>query len=160
MERFGFRLVRDKKFLASMLVVPLAVAYIGGIGVPWLGLSAPPQVAEARAAMQVPPTPPIDGKRAYGYLKQICDIGPRTAGSDANTRQRKMVKAHFEKLGGAVHEQYFEVQHPQTGERLRLANLVANGIPSDSIASSSARTTTRARIPTKNLTRISSGDHF
>ena len=42
---------------------------------------------------------PIDGKRAYGYLKQICEIGPRTAGSEANTRQRKLVADHFKKTG-------------------------------------------------------------
>jgi hypothetical protein len=128
MERLGLRLLRHKKLLGSLLLVPLAIVYIAGVDLPWLGFSAPPQFAEARAAMLAPP-PPIDGKRAYGYLKQICEIGPRTAGSEANTRQRKMVKAHFEKLGGVVHEQFFEARHPRTGERLQLANLIAKWNP-------------------------------
>ncbi len=42
---------------------------------------------------------PIDGERAYGYFKQICEIGPRIAGSEANTRQRKLVADHFKKDG-------------------------------------------------------------
>ena len=33
----------------------------------------------------------IDGDRAYGYLKAICKIGPRPAGTAANTKQRQMV---------------------------------------------------------------------
>ena len=43
---------------------------------------------------------PIDGARAYGYLKQICAIGPRPAGSAANAQQRQMVAQHFTKYGG------------------------------------------------------------
>ena len=42
---------------------------------------------------------PIDGQRAYGYLKKICEIGPRVAGSEANARQRQMVAEHFTKTG-------------------------------------------------------------
>ena len=52
--------------------------------------------------MLAAPPPAIDGKRAYGYLKQIVEIGPRTAGSEANTRQRKLVADHFAKTGGKV----------------------------------------------------------
>ena len=43
---------------------------------------------------------PIDGDRAYGYLKQICEIGPRPAGSEANTKQRQLVADHFKSHGG------------------------------------------------------------
>jgi hypothetical protein len=128
MERSAYRLVRDRKVLAGLLLVPLAIAFIGGVGVPWPGSFAPSQVVEASATMFDPP-PPIDGKRAFGYLEQICAIGPRTAGTAANARQRKMVKAHFEKMGAAVHEQFFRALHPLTGERLTMANLVAKWHP-------------------------------
>src|SRR5207253_144914 len=37
---------------------------------------------------------PIDGARAYGYLVQICALGPRPAGSVANTLQRQLVARH------------------------------------------------------------------
>src|SRR3954451_12701756 len=65
---------------------------------------------------------PVDGDRAYGYLKDVCKIGPHAAGSEgslkdvsksapppagspANTRVRAMVADHFRKLGGKVREQ-------------------------------------------------------
>jgi hypothetical protein len=87
-----------------------------------------PRTVEAHAAMIVPP-PPIDGERAYGYLKQICAIGPRAAGSPANARQRALVAEHFKKNGGTLHEQKFQTRDPQTGEPLELVNLIASWNP-------------------------------
>ena len=43
---------------------------------------------EANTIMFADP-PSIDGERAYGYLKQIVAIGPRTAGSAANKSTAK-----------------------------------------------------------------------
>jgi Zn-dependent M28 family amino/carboxypeptidase len=125
MERFPLRLVRDRKVLAGLLFVPLAIAFIGGVGVPWPGLFVPSHVVEASATMLAPP-PPIDGKRAFGYLEQICEIGPRTAGSAANARQREMVRSHFTKMGADVREQPFFATHPKTGEKLKMVNLVGS----------------------------------
>ena len=34
---------------------------------------------------------PFDGERAYGYLKQLCDLGPRPSGSTAMTRQQELL---------------------------------------------------------------------
>jgi glutaminyl-peptide cyclotransferase len=109
---------------------PAASGCLGGKGVPWLKLFAPSHVVEASAAMLEPPTPPaIDGERAYGYLKQICEIGPRTAGSAANTRQRELVKAHFKKMGGEIHEQPWRGKHPKTGQPLLFVNLIGSWHP-------------------------------
>ena len=72
---------------------------------------------------------PIDGKRAYGYLKKICEIGPRIAGSEANARQRKMVADHFTKNGGKVREQPFHAEHPLTGRRVDMVNLIGSWHP-------------------------------
>jgi hypothetical protein len=66
----------------------------------------------------------IDGARAYGYLKQICAIGPRPAGSAANTRQRQMVAEHFAKHGATVREQPFTGLDPRSGARVDMANLI------------------------------------
>jgi hypothetical protein len=71
----------------------------------------------------------IDGERAYRYLKQLCEIGPRVAGSEANTRQRKLVAEHFEKMGGKVREQPFRARHPLTGQRVEMANLIGSWQP-------------------------------
>jgi glutaminyl-peptide cyclotransferase len=84
--------------------------------------------AEAKEAMLASPAP-IDGKRAYGYLKQICAIGPRVAGSEENARQRMMVSSHFKEQGGVVREQKFNAVHPLTGKALVMVNLVGSWNP-------------------------------
>ena len=73
--------------------------------------------------------PSFDGERAYGYLKKIVDIGPHTAGSEANTRVRKLVADHFTKAGAKVREQPFKAVHPTTGQTLMMANLIASWKP-------------------------------
>ena len=73
--------------------------------------------------------PKIDGKRTYEYLKKICEIGPRPAGTQANKRQLKLVKDHFQKLGAELIEQPFQATHPLTGERLLLTNLIGRWHP-------------------------------
>ena len=112
------------------LVVPLSLT---SVIVALLIAFLPPMLerfrsSEANAAMLAPPAP-IDGQRAYGYLKQICEIGPRIAGSEANTRQRKMVAEHFKKTGGQVKEQPFQAEHPLTGQRMEMVNLIGSWHP-------------------------------
>ena len=114
--RMGRRVIphwHDWKVLASFIYVPVLIALLLGLIRPVLEWF---RTAEANEAMLASPAP-IDGQRAYGYLKQICEIGPRTAGSEANTRQRKLVADHFTKMGGKVREQPFRARHPVTGER-------------------------------------------
>jgi Zn-dependent M28 family amino/carboxypeptidase len=82
----------------------------------------------AEAAAPLAPAP-IDGKRAYGYLQQICKIGPRPAGSAANARQREMVAKHFKANGGAVREQPFSGTDPRSGARVEMANLIGSWHP-------------------------------
>jgi glutaminyl-peptide cyclotransferase len=72
---------------------------------------------------------PIDGDRAYGYLTAICKIGPRPAGSAANTRQRAMVAEHFRKLGGQVREQPFAGTDPLSHAPVAMANLIGSWFP-------------------------------
>jgi glutaminyl-peptide cyclotransferase len=76
-----------------------------------------------------PPAPtsgaaPIDGARAYGYLKQVCALGPRPAGSAANARQRQLVSKHFTEHGAKVREQPFSAVDPRSGAKLDLVNLI------------------------------------
>lgn len=82
--------------------------------------------SEANVATQ---PAPIDGERAYGYLKAICAIGPRPAGSAANTRQREMVAKHFRDHGAAVREQPFTGQDPRSGARVDMVNLIGSWNP-------------------------------
>ena len=72
---------------------------------------------------------PFNGERAYGYLKEICAIGQRVSGTEGMQRQQAYLKAHFEKFGGRVTLQEFNVRHPQTGSSVRLANLIVEWHP-------------------------------
>jgi Peptidase family M28 len=72
---------------------------------------------------------PIDGGRAYGYLKQICALGPRPAGSAANARQRTLVAEHFKKLGATVREQPFSAHDPLSGASVAMVNLIGSWFP-------------------------------
>ena len=57
----------------------------------------------------------FSGDRAYGYLKQLCDLGPRPSGSEAMTAQQKLLADHFTKLGAKVEFQRFTVKYPADG---------------------------------------------
>ena len=101
----GSRLWEDRraaKLVVKYLFLPVLAA--GIVGGAMIGLPPRARTVEADDPMPVKP-PQIDGKRAYKYLEQICKIGPRTAGSAANTRQREMVAEHFKKMGAKVTEQ-------------------------------------------------------
>ncbi|MHC5538117.1 M28 family peptidase [Singulisphaera rosea] len=84
----------------------------------------------SEASENVAPTPaPIDGTRAFNYLKTIFAMGPRPAGTPANAKLREMVAKHFRAMGGEVHEQRFSSRHPTTGVPIELANLIGSWHP-------------------------------
>jgi glutaminyl-peptide cyclotransferase len=72
---------------------------------------------------------PFNGERAYGYLKDLCAIGPRVSGTEGMQRQQAYLQEHFEKLGGRVSLQAFNARHPLDGSTVRLANLVVEWHP-------------------------------
>src|SRR5262245_56903932 len=72
---------------------------------------------------------PFNGERAFGYLKEICAIGPRVSGTEGMRRQQAYLKAHFEKLGGRVTLQECSARHPETGKTVTLANLIVEWHP-------------------------------
>lgn len=110
---------------------------LGGlwIGLPVLGVLLAfslPLVAQRLRTSEanVPLKPaPIDGERAYRYLKDLCAIGPRPAGSDANTRQRELVAKHFREQGATIREQPFSGQDPRSGARVNMVNLIGSWNP-------------------------------
>jgi len=79
------------------------------------------------AALVIPA--PYDADRAYSYLKQICDIGPRPSATAAMHRQQALLTDFFDKRGASVQLQTFNVRHPETGEPVELANLIARWRP-------------------------------
>jgi hypothetical protein len=75
------------------------------------------------------PSNPLDGARAYRYLQQICEIGPRPSGSPGMQQQQALLREHFEGLGGKVTMQAFAANHPLTGARVTLANVLVEWHP-------------------------------
>ena len=78
----------------------------------------PPTLAPAQAEN------PIDGSRALGYLKSLCDLGPRPSGSQAMMKQKELIQNHFEPLAKDAHTQSFLVKNPLGGPKVRITNLI------------------------------------
>ncbi|WP_435015832.1 M28 family peptidase [Tundrisphaera sp. TA3] len=114
----------------SLFPVALALGVLGlaGVGAALIWMPGT-RTMKAQSRMAKPVPAPIDGERAYGYLKAICAIGPRTAGSAANTRQRMMVAEHFRKHGGATREQPFQGTDPISRKPVSMANLIGSWYP-------------------------------
>jgi hypothetical protein len=110
--------------MASILVAIL----LGGVWGGYRYWSGPEESAMLQSNQQPQPAP-IDGERAYGYLKKICDLGPRLAGSEANSKQRQMVADHFKKLGATIKEQRFTSRDPSSGARVEMVNLIGSWFP-------------------------------
>lgn len=112
-----------------ILTAPLVILLLVGMG---LALALPFSQWIQSTSADAAPTPvpaPIDGDRAFKYLTQICEIGPRPAGSAANAKQRALVAAHFQKMGAKVVEQPFTGRDPRSGKRVAMANLVGSWYP-------------------------------
>ncbi len=72
---------------------------------------------------------PFDGAKAYQYLKQICQIGPRPSGSAGMEAQQKLLTEHFTKLGAKVRLQRFRARHPAGEPDVPMANLIVEWRP-------------------------------
>ena len=70
-----------------------------------------------------------DSRRAFEYLKKICEIGPRVSGTGGMVAQRKMIIDHFRQFDCEIRAQAFDVAHPQTGLPVRMTNLVISFDP-------------------------------
>lgn len=114
------RTSRTGVWVAIVAAVILAVVALAA----WPGL----RTSMADSASSLTPAK-IDGARAYGYLRAICEIGPRPAGSAANARQREYVAKHFREHGATVREQPFGAVDPLSGQPVAMVNLIGSWSP-------------------------------
>ena len=121
------RLDRQSVFLGSALVTALVVVLAVMVRTPGQNETVDPTTAVASALKleQIP----FDGQRCYELLKRICDLGPRFSGSPGMLRQQQLLQEHFEKLGGQVEFQRFQVRHPLDGSPVDMANLIVHWHP-------------------------------
>lgn len=73
--------------------------------------------------------PAFDEQRAFEYLVQIYNLGPRFSGSTGMTRQQKVIVDHFSALGADCGFQSFDAPHPLNGTPVRLNNLIVSWHP-------------------------------
>jgi hypothetical protein len=88
--------------------------------------------ATSQAAPRRKPSPsgnPLNAARAYGYLQEICAIGPRISGSPGMRQQLRLLREHFAKLGGNVRFQPFMAPNPRGGEKVQLVNMIVEWHP-------------------------------
>lgn len=72
---------------------------------------------------------PFDGRQAFEYLRQVCQLGPRPSGSAGMQRQQQLLTQHFTKLGARVSRQEFAIRHPENGSTVPIVNLVIEWHP-------------------------------
>jgi glutaminyl-peptide cyclotransferase len=87
------------------------------------------QFAGARPVPATISPAPFDGKRALGYLDQLCKIGPRISGTDGMKKQQDLIKAHFEKLGAKVEFQKFTAKQISQPKPVEMTNIVITWFP-------------------------------
>lgn len=72
---------------------------------------------------------PFDQARAVGYVKQLCDIGPRVSGTDGMSKQIDLVEKHFKAHGAAVTRQEFKARQASRKGETPMTNLVVSWHP-------------------------------
>jgi Peptidase family M28 len=86
-------------------------------------------VASVAGAVADEPRNPLDALRAYRYLQQICDIGPRISGTPGMEQLQQLLEKHFKQFGGEVTLQKFEADNPQGGAKVPMANMIVRWHP-------------------------------
>jgi hypothetical protein len=73
--------------------------------------------------------PALDAARAFRYLERVCDIGPRISGTRGMQLQQELIEQHFRQFPCELSNQEFDVTHPQTGEPVRMRNMIVSWHP-------------------------------
>ncbi len=72
---------------------------------------------------------PFDAKRAMGYLKAVCDIGPRISGTEGMKKQQELIEKHFKDLGAKVTYQKFTARQVSRRQPTDMANTIVSFHP-------------------------------
>jgi hypothetical protein len=72
---------------------------------------------------------PFDGKRALGYVRELCKIGPRISGSEGMKKQQQLIADHFRKLGARVELQKFTAKQVSQTAPVEMTNIVVTWHP-------------------------------
>jgi glutaminyl-peptide cyclotransferase len=70
-----------------------------------------------------------DPDRAFGYLQELCKLGPRYSGSPGMDAQQQLIARHFAKFPCKLSYQSFDHPHPLSGVPVRMNNIVISWQP-------------------------------
>jgi hypothetical protein len=73
--------------------------------------------------------PKLNAGRAFEYLEQVCAIGPRISGTPGMQQQQQLIEQHFGQFPCEISNQEFDVTHPETGEPVRMRNMIISWHP-------------------------------
>lgn len=107
----------------------LVAAVLASIGLTCFGVACAPAAQSPGEKQLTLADIPFNGERAYGYLKQICDLGPRVTGSEGMLKQQQVLTKHFQDLGAKVTLQKFRARQGGRGKLTDMANLVVEWHP-------------------------------
>jgi hypothetical protein len=101
---------------------------------PWSSNAEPPrgrdEFASDRSGAATAQKPvAFDGKRAMGYLEEICKIGPRMSGTDGMKKQQDLIEKHFNDLGAKVTYQKFTARQKSNAKPVEMANMIISYHP-------------------------------
>jgi glutaminyl-peptide cyclotransferase len=117
------------RWTVGVLLVIAAVLALGGYRV-FTGSStssgATDEFAQDRAPAEATA---FDGKRAMGYLDDICKLGPHMSGTESMKKQQDLIKKHFEAQGATVAFQEFSARQVSQRKPVDMANLIASWHP-------------------------------
>jgi glutaminyl-peptide cyclotransferase len=82
--------------------------------------------AEDRDPRPKVPAVPFDGARAMGYLKAVCDLGPRMSGTPSMKKQQGLLRKHFAGLDLTVTEQPFTARQSSQRQEVEMTNLIVS----------------------------------
>jgi Zn-dependent M28 family amino/carboxypeptidase len=83
----------------------------------------------AGASCSYQPKPVFDGNRAYQYLIEQCEFGPRYPGSAGHQQALEYLKVQLQKHSPLTGAQEFSAANPLTKEKVVLTNLQATFYP-------------------------------
>lgn len=73
--------------------------------------------------------PPFDGKEAFSYLKEQCNLGPRNPGSEGHEKCKKYLLDKLGRYTNLVKTQEFVYQDTSQKAELELTNIIASFYP-------------------------------
>jgi hypothetical protein len=116
--------------MKSVLIGLGAIVLLWLVALPFLGNGQEKNRDEFAADRGDLPKPVgIDGKRAMGYLKAICNLGPRMSGTPAMKKQQALIRKHFEDLGFDVRAQNFDGKQISQPKAVPMTNLIVSFFP-------------------------------